>query len=884
MYTSALNDRRRMLIAPYRTDEEKALRSLRALEVLDTEPEAEFDSLVRAASLVCGTPISLISLIEAERQWFKANIGLPGVTEMSRAVSVCAHTVLGDDVLEVTDARGDARFADNPLVSGAAKFRFYAGAPVRLRNGTNVGTLCVIDRVPRELNDSQREVLRCLAQAVAHLLEGRVALRQQTEAATALSGAIRIHAQSEARFRALTESSPLGTFATDARGAYTYVNPQWQAIYGLGADESLGSGWAATLHPDDRAAVFAEWQRTASNNLDFDMQFRVRRRDGSVRYVHSHARGVQPADGTIAGFVGTVEDVTDQRRMAAELAKQHELLRVTLQSIGDAVITTDADGVVVWLNPVAERMTGWPCEAANGRALSDVFQVIDEALRVPLPVQSSCPRAAGRLGPTQHSVLVSRDGSEFSIEGSTAPICNDDGDALGVVLMFRDVTEARRLARMISHRAKHDKLTGLVNRDELELRLHHLLNDGGDRVERALLYIDLDQFKLVNDTCGHAAGDLLLQQVSKLMQDVVRGTDTVARIGGDEFAIVLDDCSAESAHRIAQKLCDGMDHFRFSHAGRRFRVGSSVGVVAIDSRWTDPAALLQAADSSCYAAKEAGRNRVHVWFDTDEARLARQGEVRWTTRIEQALDEDAFVLFAQRITPLHASSGGVHAEVLLRLRDNDGTLIPPGAFLPAAERFHLASRLDRWVMQRAIAWLKSVSSLNAIANLSVNLSGQSVGDREFHRWAVAALHAAGSLVCAKLTLEITETAAVTRLDVAAGFIEQVRAAGVRVALDDFGAGASSFGYLKSMRVDYLKIDGQFIRGLLNNPLDEAAVRCFVDVAEVAGIQTVAEFVDDPLVLERLRTLNVDFAQGFLLHKPAPIAQLLDVRHDQLAAA
>lgn len=286
---------------------------------------------------------------------------------------------------------------------------------------------------------------------------------------------------------------------------------------------------------------------------------------------------------------------------------------------------------------------------------------------------------------------------------------------------------------------------------------------------------------------------------------------------------------------------------------------------------------MQAADTSCYAAKEAGRNRVHAWYDTDQAMRARHGEMQWASRIEQALDENRFELHAQRITSLSGADTGLHAEVLLRLREADGTVVMPGAFLPAAERFHLATRVDRWVLRQVVDQLKSQGANPDVLNLSVNLSGQSIGDRAFHRQALDLLGNAGEAVCARLCLEITETVAVTNMADAALFIQQVRALGVRVALDDFGAGASSFGYLKSLLVDFIKIDGQFIRDVVDDPLDEAAVRCFVEVARVVGVRTVAEFVDRPAVLERVKEIGIDFAQGYLVHRPEPLEALLQAR-------
>ena len=482
------------------------------------------------------------------------------------------------------------------------------------------------------------------------------------------------------------------------------------------------------------------------------------------------------------------------------------------------------------------------------------------------------------MGLAKHTLLISRNGDEYGIEDSAAPIRNHEGDVLGVVLVFHDVTEQRRLAGEMSYRASHDPLTGLVNRAEFEARLRRTLERAHeDRSVHALLYIDLDQFKLVNDACGHSVGDQLLQQVAKLLRDAVRTRDTLARLGGDEFAVILEHCSAEQAQRVAEKICDRMEEFRFLHEDRRFRIGASIGLVPVDSRWATPALTMQAADSSCYAAKEAGRNRVHLWFDTDLAMRARQGEMQWATRLEQALDEDRFVLYAQRIEAVTDAGGGLHAEVLLRMVERDGSLIPPGAFLPAAERFHLATRIDRWVLKRTVKLVQALPDLAVLDTLCVNLSGHSVGDRAFHRQAIDTLAEAGADVCRRLCVEITETSAITKMADAALFIEQVRALGVRVALDDFGAGASSFGYLKNLKVDLLKIDGSFIRDIVDDPLDDAAVRCFVDVARVVGVKTVAEFVDCQKVYERVCSIGIDYVQGFLLHRPEPIENVLSAR-------
>jgi diguanylate cyclase (GGDEF)-like protein/PAS domain S-box-containing protein len=689
---------------------------------------------------------------------------------------------------------------------------------------------------------------------------------------------------------ALREAGERMKLATDSGGigiwdwnlaCDTMLWDDWMyRLYGVAPHANLGTHdvWRRHLHPEDRAAAEAAIREALDGIRPYDIEFRIVRPDGGVRHLRGTATITRDAEGRAVRMVGANWDVTEARQLAMDLAAQHELIRVTLRSIADGVITTDAAQRIAWLNPVAERMTGWTAEEARGRRLAEVFHIVNETTRVPTadPV-AHCLKQNRVSGLASDTVLISRDGREFGIEDSAAPIHNDRGETLGAVLVFHDVTRQRQLSGEMSWRASHDQLTGLVNRGEFEARMRFLLHKAhADRTEHALMFIDLDQFKLVNDSCGHAAGDLLLQQVARLLTDAVRGSDTPARLGGDEFAVILDHCGMEQAQRLAQRICDRMEEYRFVHDARRLRIGASVGLVPVDHRWPNTAAVLQAADSACHAAKEAGRNRVHVWSDTDQAMRARQGETQLATRLIQALDEDRFVLFAQRIRRLGGDepvAAPLHAEVLLRMQEADGSLAAPGAFLPAAERFHLASRIDRWVLGRVIAWMGATPALEQIETLCVNLSGQSVGDRAFHRWAIEVLSAAGPAICRRLCLEITETAAVTALADAAAFIAQVRTVGVRVALDDFGAGASSFGYLKTLPVDFLKIDGQFIRDLVADPLDEAAVRCFADVASVVGMRTVAEFVDSPEVLRKLALMGIDFAQGYLIHRPAPIDEV-----------
>ena len=633
----------------------------------------------------------------------------------------------------------------------------------------------------------------------------------------------------------------------------------------------------AFYEPNSLPIIEAAVARGMAGGAGYDLELQIIRRDGALRWVRAVGSVEFEGDKPVR-LIGAFQDITEYRRLTAELAEQHDLLRVTLQSIGDAVITTDATGHITWLNPVAERMTGWQVDEAKGRPLDQVFLIVNEETRQATENPVMVALQQGKVvGLANHTLLISRHGDEFGIEDSAAPIRNESGEILGVVLVFHDVTEQRRLSGEMSYRATHDTLTGLVNRTEFETRLRRTLHQAHEnRSEHTLLFIDLDQFKLVNDACGHSAGDQLLQQVAKLLGESVRARDTLARLGGDEFGVLLEHCTPEQASRVAQQICERMNDYRFIHDERRFRIGTSIGLVPVDNRWSNTSAIVQAADSSCYAAKDAGRNRVHVWLDSDQAIRTRQGEMQWATRLEQALDENRFQLYAQHIHALHTTAPlrGIHAEVLLRMVEHDGSLVAPGIFLPAAERFYLASRIDQWVLRHAIDQLVALPNASLVDTLCVNLSGQSIGDRVFHRQAIEILTEAGSEICKRLCLELTETAAVTHMADAAFFIAQVRALGARIALDDFGAGASSFGYLKSLSVDVLKIDGQFIRNLTEDRLNDATVRCFVEVAQVVGVKTVAEFVDRPETLARVREIGVDFAQGYLLHKPEPIENVL----------
>lgn len=460
------------------------------------------------------------------------------------------------------------------------------------------------------------------------------------------------------------------------------------------------------------------------------------------------------------------------------------------------------------------------------------------------------------------------------LDDSASPIFDSEGKAIGTVLVFNDMAMQRQMAEELSYRTTHDTLTGLVNRDEFEHRLQKFINENrGLDLQNALMYIDLDQLKAVNISCGHSAGDALLKEVGGIMQSCIRNTDTLARIGDNKFAVILYQCDTAKAIAIAKKICRSIEAFRFMSNEQSFRIDASLGLVMIDKNWTSDTSLMRAADSACSEAKLAGRNRLHLYYD-DHLTETHRSDVRWVSRIEQALEYDGFVLFCQRIMPLK-HQGLEHAEILIRMKDKSGGFIQPDAFLPAAERFNLVSRIDRWVIAQMFEWMKvNVDSLSHIETISVNLSGQSLGDIAFHSYVLNLIETT-AIDYSKLCFEVTETAAITNIAAAQNFIQAMNQHGVKFSLDDFGSGVSSFGYLNNLAVDYLKIDGQFITDLLENKIGQATVRCIAEVAKVTGKRTIAEWVESQAVENMLKEMGVDFTQGYLKHKPSALNSLLD---------
>jgi len=983
-----------------RPSEALRLQQLYDLLVLDTPAESLFDEIVQTAATITGTPIALVSLVDEHRQWFKAVHGLD-CRETARELAFCDYTIRSDDLLEVEDAHNDARFRDNPLVTGSPHIRFYAGAPLVVGDGLRIGTLCTIDTTPRRLEAWQRSTLVALGRLTVAALRhrrrnledalqarswlereleasntelngildqmpievshvdrnlsvrymNRPLMRTQGEGAQRLIGAplerligtptakaeaphhvavlageaqryerklylpngqqrhLTVHlvpdrrggevagfysfdvdetaqikaerqiARAAQRFQRLYERSPALLCAVGADGRVMNASQRLLDWLGFSRDQMLGRRWQDFLRPSGSTGSSVVEDITG-HTLERS-PFLARSANGGLLNVEvSSAQEYDENDRPHVLLVLT--DVTDRDRFARELAAQSERLEVTLTCIADAVITTDLRGCILFANQAAETWLGLDSGQISGLRASQLLRLapadeptetwcLDTALK-------SCLRM-GREHTESGLALMSPNCRDTrTVRLAIAPMRRPGGDPIGCVMVLSDMSEQHRLTRELAYRASHDSLTGLLNRGAFEQCLAAVL---AERVvaarEHVMLYVDLDQFKVVNDLSGHSVGDRLLVEVAAAFRSWLRVGDIAARLGGDEFGVVLRNCGRDMAHALAESLCQQLNDLRFAQDGRRFRIGASIGLVLLEpGRWGGTAEVLKAADVSCFGAKEAGRNRVHIYRDEDVCLQQRCSDMDWVTRIEHAIEEDRLLLYYQEIRGL-AEPGSQHAEILVRMLSETRSVLLPGAFMGAAERFRVATRIDRWVIHNVLRTMREhPQALARFSRIAINLSGQSLDDFEFHGF-LREILAEHHLLCGRLCFEVTETSVVNNIQEASRLLADLRGLGCAVALDDFGSGASSFGYLRTLAVDYLKIDQQFVRGLATDAVALATVRCIQDVAGIVGMRTIAEGIETESTGEMVRSLGVHYAQGYHFHRPEPVTHLLE-RH------
>lgn len=563
------------------------------------------------------------------------------------------------------------------------------------------------------------------------------------------------------------------------------------------------------------------------------------------------------------------------KRKTHELEQEKNRALVTLHSIGDGIITTDAMGTVEYLNPIAEQLTGWYNLESQGKHLSDIFHVYDERTRTGIKtLVERCISENKNISSATQSVLINRDGTKTAIEDTVAPIRGINNEIIGATIVFRDVSRTRELSRKLSYQASHDALTDVINRRAFEIQLTKVIQQTRkDNEKHALLYLDLDQFKVVNDTCGHDAGDQLLIQITSLLQSKLGINNTLARLGGDEFGILLRNCTLNKARDFAEIVLAALKQFRFEWQSIHFQLGVSIGIAMIDKKCKNIVTAMSAADMACYVAKDTGRNRVHVYSQGNKELVRRKDEMQWMSKLTAALKENRFLLYKQPIVPLgrkaNSNNEEKRYELLLRLKNADGEIVLPNEFIPAAERYNFMPTLDKWVIGNAFSYLANSKSDNT--SYSINLSGTSLNTHTLLKYIKQELGKHG-ISPENICFEITETAAIKNLSKVAKLVRELKKLGFKFALDDFGKGVSSFMYLSSLPVDYLKIDGEFVKNLPNNTVNHAIIWSINNIGRILGIQIIAEYVENEHLHESLNDIGIDYAQGFKFGEPEPLYQ------------
>jgi diguanylate cyclase (GGDEF)-like protein/PAS domain S-box-containing protein len=659
-------------------------------------------------------------------------------------------------------------------------------------------------------------------------------------------------------------------------------------LFGFALRRSANSGadFAELVHPDDRPRLRRALIDTLKQGSGLAIDLRVITPSGQVRWLAERGVVVRDEDGWTRRIIGAAHDISERKIAEEALSQEKEKADVTLASIADGVLRTDARGMIDYINPVAQKLTGWTLAEAYGRPAEEVYRIVDPTTGQRLLDPLSRCLHQGQSILVGDRLLTDRDGGQHPVQDSAAQIRDRRGELIGAVLTFRDLSRLHKIQQEVSRLTSHDSLTGLINRRAFVDRLERLLAERqAEGARHVLCHLDLDNFRLVNETGGQAAGDRLIQQTAALIEVSLGDTDLVAHLGGDAFAVLFRDCTPARAHNLAEEIRHAIRGARFVSEGRTFSCRASIGLVAIGPDPVDPVALLRDAgasgatalmrdaDAACLVAKEKGGDRIHDFQRGDSAVAERFGQMQWVSRINKAFDEDRLTLYHQKIVPLQ--EGGEREaplnELLVRMIDEQGRLVGPGSFIPAAERFGLVAEIDRWVLATALHRLveNGWAEDERRPRFTINISGFSLGASDFLDLVIGEFEATG-VDPAQVLFEITETAAIADLKRAQRFLSALRGMGCRFILDDFGKGLSSLGYLRSLPVDFLKIDGEFVRNMTVDPIQTALVASIHEIGDVMGLRTIAEFVEDEETLESVRRIGIDYAQGFLLSRPEPL--------------
>ena len=678
--------------------------------------------------------------------------------------------------------------------------------------------------------------------------------------------------KTQSKYEDLFNRAPVAYFHISRKGIVLNANVKASTMLDWPSDKIIGKPLAKFVH-DSCLSSYLDFIRNCDSLSDESgIELKFVKRSGIPIEVSLELRHQRNLQGKPSELLVILTDISEYKEYEHALLAEMDRAQVALYSIGDGVITTDADGFIDYLNPIAENLTGWSTQMAIGNPLQTVFHIINEQTneRISNPVDE-CLNADKIISLGDECVLLGKYGQKYAIQHTIAPLKNRNGRILGVVVAFRNVTETRNMAQQIQHQATHDSLTGLVNRCEFEKRLYNaILSAQASSTHHCLCYIDLDQFKIVNDSAGHAAGDELLRKLTVHLKSKIRSRDTLARHGGDEFGLLLDNCQLDQAYKIANSLLAAIKNFNFEWLGRSYTVGASIGLVPIDSKTISTAEIMSQADVACYTAKDLGRNQVYVYENEDNRLALRHSEIVKVAELSDSIKANRFRIYCQAISalqPEHDESN--HYEILIRSVGTDGKIELPKTFIPAAERYGMMAALDRWVIDSTLKQYTALFDKDENIKIAINLSGNSLADSSLLQYVRSAI-IESEIIASNICFEITETAAINNLDSAINFIGDLKQLGCEFALDDFGSGVSSFTYLKNLPVDYLKIDGSFVRDMINDPINVAMVAAINEVGHVMGIKTIAECAQSREIIEQLTRLGVDYAQGFAISTPMPI--------------
>lgn len=690
---------------------------------------------------------------------------------------------------------------------------------------------------------------------------------------SALNGTTRNYAQLKQhneRLQGAFRAGGFGIWECDPATGFFYVDASLRDLFGVPHDGKPipREVWRASVHPEDLVGLDQRWAEALLHADRYENEYRLVHSSQGIKRVHSVASLVRRPDGSIQRVLGMTWDVTADRQREQQIQDQATRFRLTLEAIGDGVIATDEHSCITFMNPVASQLTGCDMDSSVGRDLHEVFVLRDESADATPTNFVQRWRRPGEVLLTEDKVLISRTGDRYSIRSHTALL----GQGHAAVITFQDTTKARVMERELLYAANHDSLTGLANRAAFEKRLKALWEENRySGRTHCICILDVDRFKFINDSSGHLAGDHLLQEIARVLQQQVRQTDLAARMGGDEFMLLLCDTNAEDVGLILESLLGAVSSLQFSWQGRSYKSSASIGTVLFDCFSPEPEVLISQADAALFSAKHSGRNQISVFVDKSSAADHYQ-EIQVAADLRRCIEENCFELYAQPIVPVHAWEDHRYFEILLRMRGSDGSLVSPAVFIPAAERNGMMTMIDRWVIRNTLGMCQKAKAASKM-RFAINLSAEFLCDPLSWAFISEQILLTG-VDPSSITFEITETGIIANLEVAKVFIKSCREAGCRIALDDFGTGLSSLSYLKQFPLDTIKIDGGFIRTLLQNSMDQAIVGAIGEIARSIGATTVAECVEDVATIAMAARLNINYVQGWVTGRPVPLSTVL----------